>query len=93
MEEAEPTDGRRPRSNELLPPPPVGIPLALASLAALLGAAAWGLLAIYADLQHGFLAWGIGGLVGFAVVKGGGYGKQQAILAAVLAASRRLAPR
>ena len=85
MEEAEPTDGRRPHSNERLPPPPVGIPLALASLAALLGAAAWGLLAIYADLQHGFLAWGIGGLVGFAVVKGGGYGKQQAILAAVLA--------
>jgi len=74
------------RSAGGLDTPPLLLPLVLAVVAALLGAAVWGLVAIYADMQYGVIAWGIGGLVGSALVKGGGYGKRQAIIAALLAA-------
>lgn len=73
------------RSGGGLDTPPLVLPLVLAGVAALLGATVWGLMAIYADMQYGVIAWGIGGLAGAAFVKGGGYGNRQAIIAAVLA--------
>ena len=68
----------------MLDKPSVGKPLTLGAASALVGAAAWGLLIIYAHIESGWLAWGIGALVGFAVVKGGGHGKAMAVCAALL---------
>ena len=69
----------------VLPTPSLGRPLVFGGLAALVGAAVWGALRLYAGLESGWLAWGIGGLVGFAVVRGGGYGSLLAGCAGVLA--------
>ena len=76
---------RHVRTEDLLPPPPMGKALLFGGVAAVVGAAAWALLLIFANVEHGALAWGVGGLIGFAVVKGGGYGQMLAVSAAVLA--------
>ncbi|MBL8751250.1 MAG: hypothetical protein JNK78_18985 [Planctomycetes bacterium] len=85
MEEA--TDRRSPpvRTADLLPPPPMTRALAFAGVAAAIGAAAWGLLAFYAHSEFGILAWGIGVLVGAAVVRSGGHGTLLAVTAGALA--------
>ncbi|MFT7534068.1 MAG: hypothetical protein ACI85K_000013 [Hyphomicrobiaceae bacterium] len=63
----------------------MGPALGFAGLAAIAGAAVWGLLRIYGDLEHGIIAWGIGGAIGFAIIKAGGYGQTLSIAGAVLA--------
>ena len=52
----------------------MGTPMGIAAglLAGLVGAAAWAAIAYYANLEIGYLAWGIGGLVGFATASGAG---------------------
>ncbi len=85
MEEA--TGRRSPpvRTADLLPPPPTTRCLAFAGVAAALGATAWGLLAFYSHSEFGVLAWGIGGLIGAAVVRSGGHGTLLAVTAGALA--------
>lgn len=73
------------RTEDLLPQPNMTTSLALGGVAAFVGAAAWAALYIFANLEHGVLAWGIGGAVGFAIVRGGGHGQMLAVVAAVLA--------
>ena len=63
----------------------MGRALALAGLAAIAGAAIWGLLRIYGDMEHGAVAWGIGGLIGFAIIKAGGHGMVLSVAGGVLA--------
>lgn len=53
--------------------------------AAFVGAIAWWAVAHFADYEIGLLAWGIGGLVGFATVAAGGRGVPMAVCAAALA--------
>jgi hypothetical protein len=88
-EPAKPTEGRRPRISDTLragtlPPPPFAKALTFGGLVALLGAAAWAGLAYFAHLELGYLAWGIGAAVGWAVVFGGGHGTLLAVSAALL---------
>lgn len=52
--------------------------------AGVLGAAAWAGLSIFANFEVGYLAWGIGALVGIAAVRLGGRGKPMAVAAAVI---------
>ncbi len=61
-------------------------PLALAAAigAGVLGAAAWAGLSIFANFEVGYLAWGVGGLVGIAAVRMGGRGVPMAIAAAAI---------
>lgn len=54
--------------------------------AAILGAAVWAGIAIKTDYEIGWVAWGIGALVGFVTMKAGGVGMRPAVMAAVLAA-------
>lgn len=49
-----------------MPPSQTTRAMTFAGVAALVGAAAWGLVAFYAHREIGWLAWGIGALVGFA---------------------------
>ncbi len=56
-----------------------------AVIAALVGALVWAAISYYANYEVGWIAWGIGGLVGGAVVLVGGRGIPMAVLAAVLA--------
>lgn len=72
-------------TEDLLPPPPLGRALMFGGLAALVGAAAWGLIVFFAHVEHGIIAWGIGALVGFAIVKAGGHGPLLAVSAGALA--------
>jgi hypothetical protein len=72
-------------TKDLLPPSPIARPLTFGGIAALLGAAVWGLLAHSAHVESGWVAWGIGALVGFAFVKAGGYGMLLSICAGALA--------
>lgn len=72
-------------SADLLGDPPMTRPLLWGGAAAMLGAAIWAALNFFADLELGYLAWGIGALVGFAIVKGGGHGTLLAASAAILA--------
>lgn len=76
---------RHVRTEDLLPPPPIGRAVMLGALAAIAGAVVWALLRIYANTEHGLLAWGIGALIGFAIVKGGGHGTVLAACAGGLA--------
>lgn len=85
MEEHTESPSRHVRTEDLLPEPPLTRALLFAGGAAFAGAAVWALVAIYLNVQHGVIAWGIGGLVGFAVVKAGGHGQMLAVIAAVLA--------
>jgi len=64
--------------------PPLAIALAVG--AALVGSVLWAGLLVGMDYQLGWLAWGIGGLVGVAALKGGGRGVPMAVTAAVLVA-------
>ena len=73
------------RTEDLLPEPPLTRALLFAGGAAFAGAAAWALAAIFLNIEHGVIAWGIGGLIGFAVVKAGGHGQMLAVSAAILA--------
>lgn len=73
------------KSADLLPPPPLGRALLFAGIATALGTAAWGLLAFYAHRELGILAWGIGGLIGFAIVRAGGHGTFLAVCGGALA--------
>ena len=61
------------------------IALVAALIAGTLGAGAWALLYIYGGLEHGMLAWAVGGLVGFATLQVGGRGKPMAVTAAAVA--------
>lgn len=56
-----------------------------AALGTVLGAAAWAALAYYAHIEVGYLAVGVGALIGFLAVKAGGRGVSLAVVAAVLA--------
>tara|TARA_R110002096_G_scaffold16264_54_gene55788 strand:+ start:1030 stop:1782 length:753 start_codon:yes stop_codon:yes gene_type:complete len=85
MEQPQEQASRHVRTEDLLAPPPIGRALALAGLAAVAGAAIWGLLRIYGNLEHGVVAWGIGGLIGFAIIKAGGHGVVLSTAGAVLA--------
>lgn len=58
--------------------------LVVALIAGALGAAAWAALAIYANFEVGYLAWGIGALVGFATVRFGGFGQPMGVAAAII---------
>ena len=53
--------------------------------AAVLGAAVWAGIAIGLHRELGWLAWGIGALVGFGCLRGGGFGLKAGVLAAVFA--------
>ncbi|MBK9118091.1 MAG: hypothetical protein IPM18_00570 [Phycisphaerales bacterium] len=59
--------------------------IVFAVLGALVGALAWALVAFYASVEIGYLAWGIGGLVGVAAAWAGGRGVPLGITCAVLA--------
>jgi hypothetical protein len=76
---------RHARTEDLLDAPPMGRALGFAGLAAVAGAVVWGLLSIYGNMEHGIIAWGIGGVIGFAMIKAGGHGQVLAITGAVLA--------
>ncbi len=54
--------------------------------AAVLGAVVWAGIGIKTETEIGWLAWGIGALIGFGTIKAGGAGMRPAVLAAVLAA-------
>jgi hypothetical protein len=58
--------------------------LALAGAAALVGAVAWAALAWNANFEIGYLAWGIGALVGIAALKCGGRGAPMGVVCAAL---------
>lgn len=58
--------------------------LAAGAGAALLGAAAWAGLVLATNFEIGYLAWGIGALVGFVMMKSGGSGTPMGVAAAVL---------
>ncbi len=51
---------------------------------AILGAVVWAGIVIKTEYEIGWLAWGIGALIGFGTVKAGGSGMRPAVLAAVL---------
>ncbi|MCA8942852.1 MAG: hypothetical protein KDB80_09865 [Planctomycetes bacterium] len=53
--------------------------------AAIVGALVWGGISFYANREIGWVAWGIGALVGGACVVAGGRGTQMAVTAAILA--------
>lgn len=80
-----PSSSRYVPTEQLLPPSKTTRAMTFAGIAALVGAAAWGLIAHFANTEFGYLAWGIGALVGFAAVKGGGHGTVTALGAAALA--------
>ena len=63
---------------------PIGMPMAAAGGAALVGAVGWALLLKEAGYEIGWIAWGIGALVGWVAVKVGGRGRMLAVGAAVL---------
>jgi len=71
-------------TQQLMPAVPTARALTFAGIAALLGAAAWGLVSFYGHFETGWLAWGIGAFVGFAAVKAGGHGNLIAIAASAL---------
>jgi hypothetical protein len=58
--------------------------LLAAAGAALLGALAWAVVIIFTGYEIGWVAWGLGGLVGYALVRFGGRGTAAATLAAGL---------
>lgn len=72
------------RTQQLMPAVPTARALTFAGIAALLGAAAWGLVSFYGHFETGWLAWGIGAFVGFAAVKAGGHGNLIALAAGAL---------
>ena len=85
MEQSQREGNRHVRTEDLLDPPPIGKAMAVAGLAAVVGAVIWGLLRIYGGVEHGAVAWGIGVLIGTAIIKGGGHGQTLAIAGGVFA--------
>ena len=69
---------------DLLPPPPIGRATVAGTGAAMMGAAAWGLIAYYGNVEVGYLAIGIGALIGWVMVKAGGHGTPIAVCAGLL---------
>jgi len=67
-----------------LPPPPVGRALIFATVAAAIAAIACGMAAYAHDLRIGYLSVIAGALVGMAIIRARGYGKQLAIAASAL---------
>lgn len=65
-------------------PARTGRALAAAAGAGLVGAAGWALLLVLASYEIGWLAWGVGGLVGWAAVRAGGRGQALAGAAALV---------
>jgi hypothetical protein len=60
------------------------IALAAGAAAALAGAVLWAAIAYFTGYEIGYIAWAVGGLVGFAVAKTGGRGPACAVAAAVI---------
>ncbi len=58
--------------------------LGAAAAAAAVGAVAWAALSIYLNYEYEFIAWVIGGLIGYATIKVGGSGQSMGILAAII---------
>jgi len=84
-EESAPQDHAEP---EVFEAPEQGfnpVAFAFGAGAAIAGAALWAAILYLANYQTGWAAWGIGGLVGFAVIAGNGRGIVMAAIAAVLA--------
>ncbi|MFH0943760.1 MAG: hypothetical protein V2A76_01065 [Planctomycetota bacterium] len=71
---------------EAAPLKPRNLPLAViaACIAAVVGAVAWGAISKATGYEVGYMAWGIGGIVGFAAVKVGGRGADLAVICAGL---------
>ena len=68
-------------------PSTVGMPttsFAAALIAAAIGAFVWGAIAYFTGYEVGYVAWGLGGMVGWAMAKFGGRGTACAVTAAVL---------
>jgi hypothetical protein len=61
------------------------VPILAGLAAAIVGAVVWATLVVVTEYEIGYVAWAIGGLVGFGVVVLGGRGTPLAVLAAVLA--------
>lgn len=76
---------RHVRTEDLLPAPPLGRALIAGAVAAFVGAGVWAAVVIAINFESGWIAWGIGALVGFAVVKAGGHGTMLAASAGILA--------
>ncbi|MEO0480602.1 MAG: hypothetical protein AAF196_14070 [Planctomycetota bacterium] len=70
---------------EVIRPEKTPIAIGVASGAAVLGAIIWALIISQMDLEIGYVAWGVGGLVGFAAVVVGGRGTLVAGLCGALA--------
>jgi len=85
MEHSSGGGSRHVRTEDLLDAPPIGRAVGFAALAAVAGAVVWALLIVFAQREAGVVAWGIGGLIGFAIVKAGGHGQTLAVVGAVLA--------
>lgn len=73
------------RSADLLDPPNTTLALTLIGIAGLVGALIWGGIAYGANVELGWIAWGIGALVGFACIKGGGHGTGLAVASGAVA--------
>lgn len=84
MEKARSSPSRFVPTAQLMPPSNTTRAMTFAGVAALAGAAVWGLLVYTAHIESGWLAWGIGAAVGFAATKAGGHGSPVALGAAVL---------
>ena len=78
------TEQRCPSCAEELPPRNLPLAIVAACIAAVVGAVAWGVIAKATGYEVGYVAWGIGGLVGLAAVKVGGRGADLAVLCAGL---------
>ncbi len=59
--------------------------ISAAAIAAILGAAVWLGIIVFFNYELGLIAWGIGGLVGFAAATFGGYGEKVGIACGILA--------
>lgn len=64
---------------------PVALPLALGAAGAVLGALVWAGIAALAGVEIGYVAWGVGALVGGGAVLGGARGMPHCVCAAALA--------
>lgn len=71
--------------SQVPPPPATGSVVFVGAIAAVLGSVAWALVRHLANVEHGFVAWGIGGLVGFAMIWRKASTQPQALAAGLLA--------
>ena len=68
-----------------MPPSALGKPLVVGGTVALVGAAVWALLIVFAKYEIGILSWGIGAAIGGGIVWAGGHGMMLAVTAGALA--------